>query len=196
MVKNSSIQQYIKKEFAAKSAVTDGELLAYYQGNLDAFTQPLQIRVSHILVQTDPKWEASRKQEARKKIDQILKNLKKGQDFGVIAREQSDGPTRTNGGDLGYIKMGQLEKQFEGKVFALNTGETSDIIETDYGFHLFKVLDKKPETLLAYDAVKEKIRQFLVEEKAKQEAEAHAKTLRQKATVKILLAEQTQHKEK
>ena len=187
--KNSSIQQYVEKQYSSRVTVTDNEMIAYYEGRLDVFKQPLQVRVSHILVQTDPKWDASRKQEARKKADQVMSKLKKKEDFAAVAREHSDGPTRTNGGDLGYIRTGQLEKQFESKVFLLNTGDTTDIIETETGFHIFKVMDKKPETVLAYEDLKDKIRQFLFEEKAKQEADRQAKTLRDKADVKILLTE-------
>jgi len=90
---------------------------------------------------------------------------------------------------LGYLRMGQLDKQFENNVFALKAGETTNIIETDYGFHIFKVTDKKTETILAYENVKDKIRQFLREEKAKQEADLQAKKLREKADVEILLKE-------
>ncbi|MBI5237019.1 MAG: peptidylprolyl isomerase [Deltaproteobacteria bacterium] len=188
--RSSSVQQYVERQFAAKITVKDNDMVTYYESHLDLFKQPLQTCVSHILIQTDPKWEKSRKQEARRKTEQILKNVKKGQDFAALAREQSDGPTRTNGGDIGCVKMGQLDKQFEGTVFALKPGETTDIIETDYGFHLFKVTDKKPETVLAYENVKEKIRQFLREEKAKQEADLQAKTLREKAAVEILMKEE------
>lgn len=187
--RNSSVQQYVERKFAAKSSVTDNDMVAYYESRLDLFKQPLQVRVSHILIQADPKWEEPRKQEARRKAEQVLKGLKKGRDFASLAREQSDGPTRTSGGDLGYIKMGQLEKQLESIVFNLKTGETSEVIETSYGFHLFKVFDRKPETILAYDNVKEQIRQYLVQEKAKQEADLYAKKLREKAAVEIFLNE-------
>jgi len=188
-----SVQKYVERQFLEKAKVTDGDITAYYESHLYLFKQPLQVRVSHILIQSDSKWEASRKQEARRKAEQILKNLKKGDDFAALAREHSDGPTRTNGGDLGYIKKGQLEKQFESVIFDLKSGETSDIIETDYGFHLFKVMDKKPESILAYDNVKEQIRQSLREEKARQEADLYAKTLREKASVTILLPGLTQN---
>lgn len=189
MEKNSSVQQYIERQFGAKTTVTDNDIVAYYEGHLDLFKQPLQVRVSHILIQMDPQMEAGRKQEARKKAEQILKDLKTGRDFAAIARERSDGPTRTNGGDLGYIRMGQLEKQLDGAVFSLKPGEISDVVETDYGFHIFKVVDRKPETVLAYDSVKERVRQYLVQEKAKHEAELRAKSLREKAAVEILLNE-------
>lgn len=188
--RNSSVQQYIERQFAAKTEVSDNDLVAYYEGHLDLFKQPFQVRASHIMVRWDPSGEALRKEEARRKIDQILKNLKKGQEFGALAREQSDGPTRTNGGDLGYIKIGQLEKQLESAVFSLKPGEHSEVIETGNGFHLFKVIERKPETILAYDAVKDQIRQLLRQEKGKQEADLYAKTLRAKANVEMLEKEE------
>ena len=188
--RNNSVQQYIERQFAAKMEVSDNDLVAYYEGHLDLFKQPFQVRASHIMVQSDPAWEASRKEEARRKIEQILKSLKKGQEFGALAREQSDGPTRTSGGDLGYLRSGQLEKRFESAIVALKPGETTEIIETDFGFHLFKVTDKKPETVLAYENVKEKIRQFLRQEKARQQADLLARKLREKASVEILMKEE------
>jgi len=184
--KNLAVQQYVEKKFTSAITVTDNEISAYYQNHLDIFRQPLQVRVSHILIQTDPRWEASRKQEARKKIEQILKSLKKGEDFAALARERSDGPTRTDGGDLGYVRMGQLGKQLETVVFSLKPGETSEVIETDYGFHLFRVTDKKPETVSAYEDVKERIHRFLRDEKAKQEAYLQTNKLREKAVIEIL----------
>ena len=190
LARNSALQQYLDRQFAAKVSVTDAEMVAYYESHLDMFKQQLQARVSHILVQVDPAWNDARKREARRKADEILKNLKKGQDFAALAREQSDGPTRTNGGDLGYIRTGQLEPELDRAVFGLKAGEVSDVVETGYGYHLFKVSDRKPATVLAYDAVKEQILQHLVQEKAKQNADLHAKGLREKASVEILLREE------
>ncbi|HUI45125.1 MAG TPA: peptidylprolyl isomerase [Nitrospirota bacterium] len=188
--RNSVLQQYVDRQFGAKVTVTDAEMVSYYESHLDLFKQPLQARVSHILIQVDPKWDDLRKQEARRKAEQVLKNLRNGQDFAALAREQSDGPTRTSGGDLGYIRTGQLDGQLDNAVFKLKAGETSEIIETSYGFHLFKVFDRKPETILAYDAVKEQIRKHLAQEKARQDADQYAKNLREKASVEILLREE------
>jgi len=188
--RNAAVQQYIGQQYAGKIVVTDRDLMAYYENHLDLVKQPLQARVSHILIQTDPSWEESRKQEARRKAEQILKSVKKGQDFAALAREQSDGPTRTSGGDLGYVRKGQLDAPLDNAVFRMKAGETSDVIETSYGFHLFKLVDLKPETILAYDAVKEQIRQHLTLEKARQDADLYAKSLREKASVDILLRDE------
>ena len=171
IIRNSSVQKYIDKEFAKKVSVTDNEDLDYYEKNLNLFKQPLQFQVSQIFVQSDPKGDDSRKKELRGKAEKILKKLKDDQDFADLAREYSDGPTKNKGGDLGYLRMGQIDKRFESKIFALKKGEITDVIETDYGFHIFKVTDIKPETILAFEKVKDKIRQFLIEEKSKQEAD-------------------------
>ncbi len=187
--RNLAVQRYIERQFAEKIVVTDREMTTYYENRIDLFKQPLQVRVSHILVRADPAGEESRRQEARRKAEQILERLKKGQDFAAIAREQSDGPTRENGGDLGYIKRGQLDKQLDDAVFSLKPGETSEIIETGYGFNLFKAVDRRPETILAYDNVKEQIRKYLQMEKAKQEADLFAKKMREKASVEIFVTE-------
>jgi len=192
--RNLLIQKYAEQQFLKKVKVTDADVKAYYESHLAALKQPLQVRVSHILIQTDSKSDPSRKNEARRKAEKILKDLKDGRDFKTVAREQSDGPTRTSGGDLGYIRMGQLEKQFESVVFNLKTEGISDIIETNYGYHLFKVTDRKPESIVAYNNVKEQIKQLLLQEKAKKEADAYARKLREKSDVKILLPELTRNK--
>jgi parvulin-like peptidyl-prolyl isomerase len=194
MIRNSLVQKYVDKEFTDKVNVTDKEIQDYYQKNIDLFKQPFQTRVSQIFIQSDPKGGDSRKKELRGKAEKILKNLKDDQDFADLAREYSDGPTKNKGGDLGYLRKGQLEKQFESKIFALKKGEITDVIETEYGFHIFKVTDIKPETILAYENVKEKVKKFLVDEKIKQEADEYARKLREKTDVKILLPELNQTK--
>ncbi len=183
-------QKYLEKQFADQVKVTDIDMMTYYESRLDLLKQPAQVRVSHILIQVDPKWDKTRKQEARRKLEGIQRKLKQGQDFAALAREQSDGTSRTNGGDLGYVRAGQLGAQFEKVVLDLRPGELSEIIETDNGYHLFKVTDKKAETILSYDSVKEQIRQALQQEKLKQAAEDRGKKLRQTAEVEILFKEE------
>lgn len=191
-----SVQKYIDQSFKNRVEVSDGEMITYYENNLPLFRRPHQVRVSHLLIQTDPKEDPSRKREARQKIERIQREIKQGKEFEKLAREHSDGPTRASGGDLGYIRMGQLDKELEKVVFNLKIGELSEIVETEYGFHLFKLVDKKPETILAYENVKDGIRQTLLMEKAKLEADQFARTLRDKADVAILLPELRQKAEK
>lgn len=189
--RNYFIQKYVEQQFLRKVNVTDAEVMGYCVRNPDALKQPLQVRISHILIRADSKADTSRKQEERRKANQILKALKDGRDFNALAREQSDSAIRNSGGDLGYVGRGQLEKQFESVIFNLKKDEISDVIETDYGYHIFKVMDIKPERSESYDNVKEQIRQLLLKDKLKKEADDHARKLLEKSDVKILLPAQT-----
>ena len=189
--RNSAVQQYIDRNFATRITIADSEMVTYYEGHLDAFKQPPQACAGHIFVRTDPKGGATQREEGRKKAEQILGKLKKGQDFAELAREYSDGPTRTSGGDLGCLRPGQLDKEFESLVFGLKPGNITDVIDTEHGFHIFKVTDKKAETILAYESVKEKIRLLLVAEKARQEADLQARKLREQADVQILVQDKS-----
>ncbi len=85
-----------------------------------------KIRASHILVDKHPK------------ALEILEDLKKGADFGKLAKEYSKCPSRKNGGDLGFFGKGQMVKEFEEAAFALKPGEISDIVKTQFGYHLIK----------------------------------------------------------
>ena len=189
MKKNLAVQKYVEKEIAEDLKITENEIITYYANNPDLFRQPFQVRLSHILVKSDSGWDEARRKDSRKKAQQIHQRLKNGEDFAAVARELSDGPTKTNGGDLGYVRKGQIENRLESVVFAMKTGETSEIVETDYGFHIFRVNDQRPESVLALEDVKEKIREFLRAEKARQEAFLQATKLREKALVKIFVSQ-------
>ncbi|NLK72584.1 MAG: hypothetical protein GX285_06165 [Clostridiales bacterium] len=101
--------------------------IQYYNNHKDEFTR---VRASHILVK--------KKKEAQKIMDKI----KSGEDFTALAKEYSIDGSAQNGGDLDYFPKGKMVKPFEDAAFALEIGEVSDIVETDYGFHIIKLTDK------------------------------------------------------
>ncbi|MCK4487682.1 MAG: peptidylprolyl isomerase [Desulfobacterales bacterium] len=186
-MRGMAIQRFIDKEFVQKVTVSDKGIKAYYDSNLDFFKQPEQVRASHILVSVDPKGDASQKAEARKKIEKIQQKLHKGEDFSALAKEFSQCPSSAKGGDLGYFKRGQMVKPFEEAAFALKPGEASDIVETRFGYHLIKVVDKKPKSTIAYEDVKDKLGQYLKQEEVKKEVSLYVEELKQKAKIERFL---------
>jgi peptidyl-prolyl cis-trans isomerase C len=178
-----AIQQLIDKQFVQKITVSDEESRAYYDGKPDLFKQPEQVRASHILIKVDPEADESRKAEARKKLEMIQKRLQKGEDFAALAKEFSEGPSRGKGGDLGYFRRGQMVKAFEEAAFTLRPGEVSDIVETKFGYHLIKVIDKKPEKTIAYKDVKDRLGDYLKREKVQKEVRLYVEKLKEKAKV-------------
>ncbi len=187
--RDQAIRQLIETKFAQKITVSDEEIKAYYDNNLNSFKKPAQVRASHILIKVEPQAEESQKTEARKKLEMIQGKLKKGEEFDALAKEYSEGPSSTKGGDLGYFGRKQMVKPFEDAAFALNPGEVSGIVETQFGYHLIKVADKTNETTVSYDEIKDRIRDFLKQEKLRKEMGPYIESLRSKAKVEVFVKE-------
>ena len=106
-----------------------------------------------------------RKKKLRKKAEEVLKKAKTGEEFSELAKEYSDDKgSAANGGDLGYFTKGQMVQPFEDAAFSLKSGEISDIVESEYGYHIIKVYDKIDEQL-PFDEVKDEIKTTLTENK-------------------------------
>ena len=177
------LKKLIDDEVAPGVKLTDIEIRAFYDNNPEAFKEPEQVRASHILIKVDPEADASQKAEAKKKIDLVQAKLKKGEDFGALAKEYSEGPSGPKGGDLGYFTRGQMVKSFEDAAFAMKPGEVSGVIETRFGYHLILVTDKKPETTMSYDDIKAKLEEFLKQRKMQEEINVYVKRLEEKAKI-------------
>ncbi|NIQ37894.1 MAG: peptidylprolyl isomerase [Proteobacteria bacterium] len=178
------IQKLIDEQFADKITVSDDEIRTYYDSNPDLFRKPEEVRASHILIKVDPGADESDKAEARKKIEKIQERLQKGEDFAALATEFSEGPSGPRGGDLNYFKRGQMVKPFEDTAFELEPDEVSGVVETRFGYHLIKVTDKRPETTIAYGDIKERIGDYLRQQKIQGETKRFVQELKAKAEVK------------
>jgi peptidyl-prolyl cis-trans isomerase D len=139
---------------AQSIAVTDAQLRAAYSTNMDNFRTPERVHARHILVMTQGKPDADKKQLLAKAQD-VLKQLKNGGDFAKLAEKNSDDTNNApKGGDLGWIVRGQMVPDFEKAVFALKPGETSDIVTTQYGYHIAQVLEHEQARVKPFDEVK------------------------------------------
>jgi len=182
-----TVQQFIDKKFVQKVTVSDKETRAYYDANQAAFKQPEQVKASHILIKVGPQADEPQKAAARKKIEEIQQRVQKGEDFAVLAKEFSEGPSSVKGGDLGYFRKGQMMKPFEEAAFALKSGEVSDIVETSFGYHLIKLVDKKPESTIPYEGIKDRIQAYLKQKKVGEQVDLYVADLRGKAKVEQFL---------
>ena len=100
-----------------------------------------------------------------------------------MAKEFSQGPSGPGGGDLGYFGHGQMVKPFEEAAFALESGAVSDIVETKFGYHLIKVVDKRGGDKAAYEDIKDRLAQYLKQQKLQEEVELYVKKLKEEAEV-------------
>ncbi len=182
-----AIQQLIDEQFTQKAAVSEDEIKTFYESQLDSFKQPEQVRARHILMKVDPQTDESQRAEARKKLEMIQQKLQEGEDFEALAKEYSEGPSNAKGGDLGYFGRGQMVKPFEEAAFGLRPGEVSDIVETKFGYHLIEVIDRKPETTVAFEDVRGRIEQYLKQQKVQEKVRMYVEDLKEEADVKRLL---------
>lgn len=183
---NLVIQKFINAKFKSNVQVTEQEVKAFYNGNQDKFSQPELVHARHILIAskaTEPKEERERK---RAKLGQLKKQIKGGADFAELAKQSSDCPSKERGGDLGFFPRGQMVKPFEQAAFKLNPGEVSEVVETEFGYHLIKIEEKKPAKTVSLDEAKANITVYLTQEKVNSGIESFLAEAKNKAVIKIL----------
>ena len=172
------------------TVVTDDELKAVYQQNIQDYEVPNRVHVEHILLMTVGKTDAEVAEIKKKAEDILAQAKKKGASFEDLAKKYSEDPgSKAKGGDLGWIGQGQTVPEFEKTAFSLNKGEMSDLVKTQYGFHIIKVLDKETAHTKTFDEVKDSIRpQYLlnkVDKTAADTAEKISSDIRQSNKVTL-----------
>ncbi len=134
---------------------TDQEVKDFYDQHTDKFKRPAQIHARHILVRVKPDADEKAWAEAKKKAEAIRKKaVAKGADFAELAKENSDGPSKSRGGDLGWFARGSMVPAFEDAAFKLKKGEVSQPVRTQFGWHIVKKVDEREATTIPYDKIK------------------------------------------
>jgi peptidyl-prolyl cis-trans isomerase C len=185
--RDMAIQQLIDKEVDQKVKISDGDSKTFYDTNPQLFQQPERVKASHILIKVDESATEEKKTEARKKIKELQQKVKNGEDFAELAKTYSEGPSAPRGGDLDFFGRGQMVKPFEEAAFSLKPNETSDIVETRFGYHLIKVYDKQPAKTIAYADVKDRIDKHLKDQKLRTERQLYFDKLKKDAKIEKFL---------
>ena len=158
------------EDMAARAEFTEEEIKGYYEANKNRFETQAAVKARHILLRPDPKAADAEKAkaEAREKITGLLTKVKGGARFADLAKAFSQDPgSASQGGDLGWFQKGIMIKAFEEAAFSLNKGDVSGVVETEFGFHIIKVEDKKDGGFLPLNEAEPSIKQALAADKAK-----------------------------
>ncbi len=151
----------------AKMAATPQEVDARYQQNLQMYSTPEQVRASHILLKTEGKDE----KVVLKAAEAVLAKVKAGGDFAALAKQYSeDDQNKNTGGDLDYFGRNAMDKTFEDAAWALQPGQTSELVKTPYGFHIIKLVDKRAANTRPLSEVRAQVEDSIKFEKAQAEA--------------------------
>jgi len=183
-----AISKMIEAEIAAKIAVKPEQVTDFYAKNPDQFKEGESVRASHILIAVPKGADAAAKAQARAKAEGVLKDVKAGKDFAALAKEHSADPgSAAQGGDLGFFQQGQMVGPFNDAAFSLAPGAISDVVETDFGFHIIKVVEKKPGRTIPLDDVKPQVEQYLQQMNRQEQTEAFVNGLRAKGKIEVLI---------
>ncbi|MFC1566450.1 peptidylprolyl isomerase, partial [bacterium] len=176
-------------EMKVKSKVQapgDKVVKQYYDDNEDKMFEPERVRVRHILVKVEKDAGKRAKNAAYKKIQKIKKDVDKGKDFSALAEEYSeDTISAERGGDLGFFLRGQMVKEFEDAAFKLDVGKISDIVETQFGYHIIRCEEKRIEQKKTYDEVKDYLKQLLMQKKMEEKYIEWLDDLKKNTNIKI-----------
>jgi len=138
-------------------SVTEEQLKAKYNSDISQYVTPEQRHARHILFRINETDDAQVRIDKKKKAEEVLKMVQEGQDFAELAKQYSEGPTATNGGDLGFFNKGAMVEQFDEVVFQMQPGNSSDIVETVFGFHIIKLEEVRPESTKSFEDVEDSI---------------------------------------
>lgn len=158
MTNDFLFNQYIHKEVIGKIEISEAEAREYYNKYREEFINPEMIKVRHILIRIDRNKPANEKKIAREKAEKLLARIKGGEDFAKLASEFSEDPgSKSKGGELDFFHRGMMVPEFEKVAFALKLGQVSDIVETQFGYHIIKMEERKDAWQPSFDEIKEKV---------------------------------------
>ena len=156
-------------EYVPTEEVTDSDAKAYYDEKSAQFQQPERVQASHILLKVEATDTEAVRDVAREEAEGLVAQLGQGADFAELARGHSACPSSQKGGDLGFFQRGQMVKPFEDAAFALDVGEISGIVETQFGYHIIKVTEREDGRTVPFEEAKGNITTML-DGQRKQEA--------------------------
>lgn len=160
------VQKLLEEELFSKTEPDPADVQAFYDDNPSYFNVPESIHARHILIKvSEEEGQGHSREDALERIINVKDQLAGGADFAELAKVLSEGPSSTEGGDLGWFSKGQMVPPFEEAAFALQEGEISPVVETNFGFHVIKMEGKKEASVTPLEEVEDSIIEFLRQDK-------------------------------
>ncbi|MDT8391506.1 MAG: peptidylprolyl isomerase [Lentisphaeria bacterium] len=181
--RDMAIQKLLDEKMPKDIAVTDEDVKAFYEANLDKMRKPESAQASHILIEVEDMNDTAAKTAAKAEIDAIKKELDAGADFAALAKEKSGCPSGQRGGDLGPFGRGQMVKPFEDAAFSQAIGVIGPVVETNFGYHIIKVTGRQDAETASLDEVSANIKRHLESQKKSQAFNEYIDTLKKDATI-------------
>lgn len=179
------ISNFVDNELQPDIEVSDEQSLKYYNDNSEYFVNEETIRASHILIKTSEGADEAEMKSALERIEALHVRAVSGEDFAELAAEYSDCPSSEQGGDLGDFGHGMMVPPFDRAAFALEVGEISNVVQTQYGFHIIKLTGRNSGEDIPYDSVKQQIIDYLTGLELEGLVTEYVDGLRESADIKL-----------
>jgi peptidyl-prolyl cis-trans isomerase C len=177
------VQTFVTTQIEPQVSVTDEEVVAFYNANPEMFARPDMVRARHILARLLQNSTAEQKESARARAAAAHQRVVAGEDFAVVAREVSDGPKAADGGDTGFFARDSMVPALADAAFALQIGEISDVIETQFGFHILKMTEKRAASKMSLEEAMVPVKRLLIENGSGQKLSELLVKLNESATI-------------
>ncbi len=182
------VERVLESAVFADIEIDPEAVRAFYDEHPAQFTRRGGVRARHILISVSPDAEEADKAEARDRARGLRLDAERGADFEALAREHSDDPgSAANGGDLGLVVEGQTVAAFEAALFALEPGELSDVVETPFGFHVIRMVERQDDRTAPFETASGPIRDLLLQQEQQARTEIFIDELKARHDVRILI---------
>lgn len=184
MRKHLARMKLVNLKVRSKVKVSEEDIKAEYQRAAKAESEDAEVHARHLLVQVAPKATPEQIELARKKAVLLMEEAKKpGTDFAGLAKAKSEGPSKDDGGDLGFFRRGVMVPEFERAAFTLPIGGVSEPIRTKFGWHVIKVEERRALAAKPYDEMKDALREKILRNQLEKYTEQYIQELRSQAVV-------------
>jgi peptidyl-prolyl cis-trans isomerase C len=191
VVERAICEEVVDRELKGKTSISDEQAKKFYEENGDQFQRPEMVRASHILLSTrvagtERDMSEDKKKEKKEQIEKILERARKGEDFAALAKEFSEDPgSKDQGGEYTFPR-GQMMPEFEAAAFALKTNEISDIVTTQFGFHIIKLSEKVPPQKIEYAKAEKELKEYLAKQQVQKQLPDFMEKLKKEANLEYL----------
>ncbi|OHB53253.1 MAG: hypothetical protein A2Y10_00695 [Planctomycetes bacterium GWF2_41_51] len=185
--KKLAFEKLMEDEFAGKiTEPNEQQAKAFYDENIEQFKEPEKIHAKHILIKAEDSNDPNQaKAAAKAKAEDLLKKIKEGADFDELAKEHSACPSGKNGGDLGEQPKGTFVPAFEKAAYALEPNQVSDVVETEFGYHIIKLVKHSEAKTTTFEQAKEKIMQHLTNQQKEGVVVNYIQQIKKEADIKF-----------
>jgi parvulin-like peptidyl-prolyl isomerase len=191
LLEQETCQAVLEREVKKDLAVSDDAARKFYGDNPAQFEKKEQVRASHILISTmDPATKTKVSPEVKKQKEKLAKEIKAkidgGEDFAKLVKEYSEDPgSKSTGGEYTFGK-GEMVPEFEAAAFSLKTNQVSDLVETQFGYHIIKLLEKIPAGKMDYAKVAPKLKEYLENQQLQRALPPYFERLKKENEVEII----------